>query len=69
LDPDGERTRWWVACAIGERLHRFEQAAWPRIRSGGRAPQGALERLLCAVTASRLPRDPRRLWDLLGPRA
>lgn len=70
LDPDMQRTQWGLAVAIADRLHRFERTSWLRIRSGAREPRDSIERLLSAVASCpRIPRDARRLWDLLAPRA
>lgn len=61
-----ERGRWWAAGELAARLQRFEAAAWPRIRRGGREPRNRAEALLAALCRSELPRSRDRIYKLLG---
>jgi hypothetical protein len=69
LNPDGELGRWATAGAIRDRLVRFEDTAWPRIRSGKRPTRDRIEDLLCALarcSERQIPRTRDRLSKLLG---
>lgn len=65
LDPAGELSRSKLAEAIATRLSRFEYVAWPRIRTGLRVPQSAVEIALADVLAAGRAQSARRVYDLL----
>ena len=63
---DDQAGRWAAAGRLEHAIRRFESAAYRRISTGARPPQGRAEELLVAIcSAPGLPRCRRRLFDLL----
>jgi hypothetical protein len=66
LDPGRTRSSWQVAGEVAQLLSRFTGEPYRRIRSGARAPRGAIEPLLLRLAEGGTPTSQRRVYGLLA---
>jgi hypothetical protein len=59
------KSLWNKAGAVVDALERFEGAAWPRIRRGGRQPKTELDRLCTRILESGDAPCRRIVWEIL----
>lgn len=65
LNPSRDWSTWRLAGEISGHQRRFRSTAWPRIQTGHREPQNALETALMHCCAGDCPSSQRRVFDLL----